>query len=80
MAACEFLHASIIFLTGSNSRRSDDLRLRYPFTSLYSKIFPSIFSLAVDTDEVIRKLFHDLLFQVRSFRTDVVVKIIIYFL
>lgn len=64
MAACEFFHASVVFLTGINSRRTEDLRLRYPLTPLYSKIIPTILSLAVDTDEVIRKLFNDLLFQV----------------
>lgn len=64
MAACEFLHASILFLTGTISRRTEEMQLRYPLTALYSKSFPVILHLAVDSDEVIRQLFHTLLFQV----------------
>lgn len=64
MAACEFLHASILFLTGTISRRTEEIQLHYPLTPLYSKSFPVILHLAVDSDEVIRQLFHSLLFQV----------------
>uniref|UniRef100_A0A0P6IJU2 non-specific serine/threonine protein kinase n=1 Tax=Daphnia magna TaxID=35525 RepID=A0A0P6IJU2_9CRUS len=63
MAACEFLHASVIFLTGTHSRRSEDLRLRYPLAPLYAKIFPTILNLAADSDEIIRQLFRALLIQ-----------------
>ena len=64
MAACEFLHASVLLLIGRNSQRSDELRVRQPFTPLYSKIFPVVLTLAVDTENVIRQLFTDLLYQV----------------
>lgn len=66
MAACEFLHASVIFLTGTHSRRSEDLRLRYPLAPLYAKIFPTILNLAADSDEIIRQLFRALLIQVEG--------------
>lgn len=64
MAACEFLHASTVFMIGKHLQRSEEIRLRQPFTPLYSKIFPVILNLAVDTDPVIRQLFADLLLQV----------------
>jgi len=64
MAACEFLHASIVFLTGTISRRTEEMQQRYPLTPLYSKSIPVILHLAVDSDEVIRQLFRTLLIQV----------------
>ncbi|KAI9558578.1 hypothetical protein GHT06_015366 [Daphnia sinensis] len=63
MAACEFLHASMIFLTGTNSRRTEDLQRRNPLAPLYAKIFPTILNLAADSDEIIRQLFRALLIQ-----------------
>ena len=67
ISACEFLHASVIFLTGTCSIRTEEYRQRFPFTSLYSKIFPTVLNLAVDVNDVIRQIFHGLLIQV-SFR------------
>lgn len=67
MAACEFLHASVTFLTGTISRRTEEIRRRHSLTPLYSKLFPTILSLAVDADEAIKKLFQDLLFQVKLY-------------
>ena len=64
MAACEFLHASVILLTGTLSRRTEEMKKVYPLTPLYSKIFPVILNLAVDSEEVIRQLFNGLLIQV----------------
>jgi hypothetical protein len=64
MAACEFLHAAIVFLTGTASRRTEEIQQRYPLTPLYAKLFPVILTLAVDSEEVIRQLFHTLLIQV----------------
>lgn len=64
LAASEFLHASVVFSIGTCSQRTEELRRRLSFTPLYSKIFPVIIRLAVGADEVIRELFHELLFQV----------------
>lgn len=72
MAACEFLHASVIFLTGTNSRRTEELRLRYPLAPLYAKIFPVILNLAADSDEIIRQLFHALLIQVKTYKLSLI--------
>lgn len=68
MAACEFLHASIVFLTGTVSRRTEEMQQHYPLTPLYSKLFPVILILAVDSEEIIRQLFHTLLIQVKKIK------------
>ena len=64
LAACEFVHASVILLTGTCSTRTEEYRQRFPFTHLYANIFPVILQLAVDLNPVIRQLFHQLLIQV----------------
>lgn len=68
--ACEYLHASIVYMTGTNSRRTQEMRRQHSLKPLFTRVFPALLNLAVDSNAAIHQLFRDLLFQVTFFLID----------
>ena len=68
IAACEALYGVTVYLVGKNAQApvcdaSDYTRTESRYRSIFSKLFPVIFDLAVDREPVARQMFHSLVFQ-----------------
>ncbi|KAJ3220654.1 hypothetical protein HK099_004118, partial [Clydaea vesicula] len=64
VAACELLHALTVFMIGKSAHRTkENESSQSPFHKLYIHIFPALFRLAADVDNVTRDLFRPLIFQ-----------------
>lgn len=67
VAACEFLHALVIYMIGKNAtqpkggRQNKDEDLA-PFAKIYAKLFPVIIKLATEIELISRQLFEPLIF------------------
>jgi DNA-dependent protein kinase catalytic subunit len=59
VAACEFIHATILYMVGWNAKRGD----LKPYAKLYEKLFPAAIRLATDVEQITRQLFEPLVFQ-----------------
>ena len=57
ITACEFLHAMITFMIGRTATRTEK---NIDFTSLYDHIFPAVFPIAADIEDVDTKIFNTL--------------------
>ncbi|XP_019852740.1 PREDICTED: DNA-dependent protein kinase catalytic subunit [Amphimedon queenslandica] len=61
VAACEFLHAAMLFVIGKGTQQS--VQKKNPMTKLYQKLIPVALQLACDVDRVAEQLFRPLVFQ-----------------
>ncbi|KRY50515.1 DNA-dependent protein kinase catalytic subunit [Trichinella britovi] len=64
VAACEALHACVLFLLGNESFRTVKVRDRESISKAYSHIFPVLLKLACDVDEVPKQMFSTLFVQI----------------
>lgn len=74
IAACEFLHALMIYMIGKNATQPkvggrnknggdpSQKEEMAPFAKIYQKIFPVIIRLASETEQIARTLFEPLIF------------------
>ncbi|CDW71353.1 dna-dependent protein kinase catalytic subunit [Stylonychia lemnae] len=69
VAACEFLHALIIYMIGKNAsapkgRGNQQQQEVAPFAKIYKKLFPVMIHLATEVENISRQLFEPLIFQI----------------
>jgi hypothetical protein len=65
LSAAECLHSILIYIIGIAATSPDRTEIGKPseFGSIYSRLFPVVIGLSIDSDPVCRKLFDKLLFQ-----------------
>ncbi|KRY92665.1 DNA-dependent protein kinase catalytic subunit, partial [Trichinella pseudospiralis] len=64
VAACEALHACVLFLLGNESFRTVKMKDRESISKAYSHLFPVLLKLACDVDEVPKQMFSTLFVQI----------------
>ncbi|KRX21468.1 DNA-dependent protein kinase catalytic subunit [Trichinella nelsoni] len=64
VAACEALHACVLFLLGNESFRTVKVKDRESISKAYNHIFPVLLKLACDVDEVPKQMFSTLFVQI----------------
>lgn len=65
LTACELLHTVVVYMIGQTANRSKKDKHSGPdFNNLYEHIFPAIFQIAADVEDVSTKIFNTLCLQV----------------
>lgn len=72
MAACELLHALVLIMIGNSAFRARSTKepTKSPYHRLYLRTFPILLRLAVDVDQVARRLFRPLVNQLIHWLTN----------
>ncbi|RUP50947.1 hypothetical protein BC936DRAFT_136979 [Jimgerdemannia flammicorona] len=72
VAACELLHALVLFMIGNSAFRARNTKepIKSPYHRLYLHIFPFLLRLAIDVDQVARRLFRPLVAQLIHWLTN----------
>ncbi|XP_035828316.1 DNA-dependent protein kinase catalytic subunit [Aplysia californica] len=63
VAACELLHSLVLYALGRGAQLPGDRQNKYPMERLYRKLFPPLFALACDVEQVCKDLFEPLVMQ-----------------
>ncbi|XP_022110985.1 DNA-dependent protein kinase catalytic subunit-like isoform X2 [Acanthaster planci] len=63
VAACESLHTLVLFMLGKGTQQPEQRQAKSPMQHLYRRVFPALFRLSCDVEQVARQLFEPLVMQ-----------------